>query len=141
MVKHLKDNDSTLHLMGLLSDGGVHSHIDYMLDLIPVLKEMGVKKLYFHAITDGRDTAVNVSKTHLDRLQKTFKENKLGLLASICGRYYAMDRDKKYDRTKYYYDMVVGSGGLKVLNLDKAIEHCYSKEVDEFYHHFYLKMM
>ena len=133
MVKHLKDNDSTLHLMGLLSDGGVHSHIDYMLDLIPVLKEMGVKKLYFHAITDGRDTAVNVSKTHLDRLQKTFKENKLGLLASICGRYYAMDRDKKYDRTKYYYYMVVGSGGLKVLNLDKAIEHCYSKEVtDEF---------
>ncbi len=133
LVNHVNENNSNLHLMGLLSDGGVHSHIDYMLDLIPILKKMGIKQIYFHAITDGRDTSVDVSRSYIKRLEEVFKKEKIGVLVSVCGRYYAMDRDNKYKRTKHYYDMVVGTGGLKVLNLEKAIEHCYSKNAyDEF---------
>lgn len=133
LVEHTVTNNSNLHLMGLLSDGGVHSDIDYMIKLIPILKEMGVKKLYFHAITDGRDTLMNNSMKYIEMLQKVFKENKLGEIASVCGRYYAMDRDHKYERTKYYYNMIVNGHAAKVLNLEKAIESCYNRNIyDEF---------
>lgn len=133
LVNHVTINDSTLHLMGLLSDGGVHSYIDYMLKLIPILKEMGVKKIYFHVITDGRDTAVNISLNYIKQLQNIFDELEIGEIVTVCGRYYAMDRDNKYERTKYYYDMVVLGKSFKVLNLETAIYNCYKKNIyDEF---------
>ena len=114
---------------GLVSDGGVHSHLDYILKLIPILKNKGVKKLAFHAITDGRDTDRNKSLTYLNELQKVFKENDLGFLASVCGRYYAMDRDNKYDRTLAYYNMIVGDAGLNILSLETAIRNCYLRNI------------
>lgn len=129
LVNHVVTNDSCLHLMGLVSDGGVHSHLDYILKLIPILKNKGVKKLAFHAITDGRDTDRNKSLTYLNELQKVFKENDLGFLASVCGRYYAMDRDNKYDRTLAYYNMIVGDVGLNILSLETAIRNCYLRNI------------
>ena len=133
LVNHVHENNSTLHLMGLLSDGGVHSHIDYILKLLPVLKEMGIKKLLFHVITDGRDTTRDSALIYIKKLQNVLDEIGLGNIATVCGRYYAMDRDNNYERTKYYYDMISSSAGLKILNLEKAINNCYMKDVyDEF---------
>ncbi len=133
LVNHVTTNNSALHLMGLLSDGGVHSHIDYILKLIPVLKEKGVTKLYFHVITDGRDTAYNVALKYIRDLQNVFNECGLGEIISVCGRYYAMDRDNKYERKKYYYNMIAHGQGLNILNLETAIKNCYFKNIyDEF---------
>lgn len=133
MIEYIKNNNSTLHLMGLLSDGGVHSHIDYMLKLIPILKEQGIKRVVFHAITDGRDTGIKESINYLDKLDKILKENEIGCIGSICGRYYAMDRDNKWDRTKKYYDLVVNGIGFNIIHYDTAIKNCYIKgATDEF---------
>lgn len=133
LINHVKTNDSNLHLMGLLSDGGVHSHLGYILKFIPILKNMGIKKLYFHVITDGRDTAINTSLNYINQLQNVFNEQGLGEIATVCGRYFAMDRDNKYERTKHYYNMVVNGQGLRILNLETAIKNCYNKNIyDEF---------
>ena len=95
----IKENNGTLHLMGLVSDGGVHSDIKYMKHLIPHLKNIGVEKLYFHVITDGRDTSTTSALGFIEELDNVMKETELGTIATICGRYYAMDRDNKWDRT------------------------------------------
>ena len=133
LVNHVLENDSTLHLMGLVSKGGVHSHLRYIMNLIPCLKEMGVKKLIFHVITDGRDTHPQSSLSYIYDLTKVLKENELGAIGTICGRYYAMDRDNRYERTKLYYDLVTLGQGLNVINLENAINNCYLKGItDEF---------
>lgn len=128
LANHVITNDSTLHLMGLLSNGGVHSDIDYILELIPILKELGIKKLLFHVITDGRDTSRTSSLTYINKLQEVLNNN-IGSISSISGRYYAMDRDNKYERTQNYYNMLVNEGGLNVLDLNIAIKNCYIKEI------------
>lgn len=133
LIDHIKNNNGTLHLMGLVSDGCVHSDIKYMKNLIAHLKNMNVNKLYFHVITDGRDTGVKTAKTYIEELNNTMKEVGLGKIATICGRYYAMDRDNKWDRTKKYYDLVVNGKGALIKNYITAIEACYNKDVtDEF---------
>ena len=133
IIDHVKENDSTLHLMGLLSDGGVHSDISYMKKLIPILKETGVKKIVFHAITDGRDTDRMSSLKYIDEMEEIFKENELGIIGTICGRFYAMDRDNKWERTRTYSDMIVNGKGLKVLDKTVAIKNCYKRGItDEF---------
>ncbi|MCH5167606.1 MAG: 2,3-bisphosphoglycerate-independent phosphoglycerate mutase [Erysipelotrichales bacterium] len=129
----IKQNKGSLHLMGLVSDGGVHSDIKYMKNLMNHLKAMGVRKVYFHAITDGRDTGVKTSINYLKDLENTMKEVGIGSISSICGRYYAMDRDNKWERTKVYTDMLLQGKGLKVKSFDKAIEACYKRDItDEF---------
>ena len=133
MINHINMYDSTLHLMGLTSDGGVHSHIDYMLKLIPLLKENGVKRIVFHAITDGRDTYRKSSIKYLKEIEKVLKDNEIGFLGSVSGRYYAMDRDNKWDRTRVYYEMVMEGKSIKVLDYEHAINKCYERDVtDEF---------
>lgn len=133
MVNHITENQSNLHLMGLLSDGGVHSDIEYMLKLLPILKELGVKKLFFHAITDGRDTSIDNAMSYINKLKDAFKQSEIGEMVSVCGRYYAMDRDNNYDRTKHYYNLVALGNGLKINNLELAIQNCYIKNIyDEF---------
>ena len=133
LITTTKKNKSTLHLMGLVSDGGVHSHIDYILKLIPILKEQGIKKIVFHAITDGRDTYIRSSIKYLRQIEDVLKENKIGCLGTICGRYYAMDRDNKWDRTQKYYDLVINEKGFKVSDYELAINNCYKKNItDEF---------
>ena len=133
MINHVSIYNSTLHLMGLVSDGGVHSHIEYMKKTIRVLKEMGIKKVIFHAITDGRDTYRTSSQKYLDEIDNLLKEENIGKIGSIVGRFYAMDRDNKWERTKVYYDLLTENKGFKIKNYNVAINACYKKGItDEF---------
>ncbi len=129
----LKAKGGKLHLMGLVSDGGVHSDIKYMKNFIGHLKNIGVKDLYFHVITDGRDTAVMSAGDYIKSLEATMKEVGLGHIATICGRYYAMDRDNKWERTKIYSDLIIHGKGVKINSYSAGIKACYKKNVtDEF---------
>lgn len=128
-----KENNGTLHLMGLVSDGGVHSDIKYMKNLLSHLKNMGVDKLHFHVITDGRDTGTQTSIGFIEDLENTMKNVGLGKISTICGRYYAMDRDNKWDRTKVYSDLLLKGKGVKIKSYANGIEACYKRNItDEF---------
>lgn len=133
LINTTKKNKGTLHIMGLTSDGGVHSHIDYIIKLIPILKEQGIKKIIFHAITDGRDTNIRSSIKYLRQIEEVLANEKIGYIGTVCGRYYAMDRDNKWDRTQKYYDLLINQKGFKVNNYEEAINTCYKKNItDEF---------
>lgn len=133
MINHVKENNSTLHLIGLLSDGGVHSHINYMKNLIPILKEKKLEKVIFHAITDGRDTSPYEAINFISEMDALLKDNNLGFVGTVCGRFYAMDRDEKWERTRIYADLILNNKGLKILNYGTAIKNCYNKGLtDEF---------
>jgi len=133
LVEHVKTNESTLHLMGLLSDGGVHSDINYIKGIIPILKEMGIKKLIFHAITDGRDTDAMCALKYIDEMNNVLNENNIGHIGTVCGRFYAMDRDNRWERTRVYTDMLINGKGLKVIDSSIAIKNCYKRGLtDEF---------
>lgn len=133
LVEHTINNDSTLHLCGLVSDGRVHSDIKYMKNILGHLKNMGVKKVKFHAITDGRDTKVNSSIGYLTELENVMKSLNIGKISTVCGRYYAMDRDNKWERTKVYTDLLLKGVGIKIRTFKTGIEACYKKNLtDEF---------
>ena len=122
-----------LHVMGMLSDGNVHSCFDHFMDLVDLLHKEGVNNVSFHIISDGRDTGVHDLYQYVSTLEKKLQETKVGSIASICGRYYAMDRDKNYGRTKKYYDLVVRGAGYMAPNIPTMIQKCYEKEItDEF---------
>ena len=129
----IKENNGTLHLMGLVSDGGVHSDIKYMKHLIPHLKNIGVEKLYFHVITDGRATSTTSALGCIEELDTVMNEPELGTIATICGRYYAMDRDNKWDRTKVYTDLLFKGKAAKLRSYSAGIKECYKRDItDEF---------
>jgi len=133
LVEYAKSSNKNIHLLGLLSDGGIHSHIKFELSMIDYLHEMEVKNIYVHAITDGRDTSTNVSRNYIKEMNDKLDSYGYHKVTSVCGRYYAMDRDKKWDRTKLYSDMLTKGVGAKVKDLGEAIEFCYKKNVtDEF---------
>ncbi len=133
IINHSKENNSKLHIMGLLSDGGVHSHIEHFKALIKMAKENEVENLFLHIITDGRDTLPDSSLKFVEELQKELDNQKIGIIASISGRYYAMDRDNNFDRIKKYYDVVVNNVGPKYSNPKELIEHNFSNnKFDEF---------
>ena len=133
IIEHVKVNSSTLHLMGLLSDGGVHSDIKYMKNLIPLLKEYGVNKIIFHAITDGRDTDAMCALKYIDDMNNILNDYNIGHIGTVCGRFYAMDRDNKWERTRVYSDMLVNGKGLKVIDVNVAVKNCYKRGLtDEF---------
>lgn len=132
-LKHAKDTNGRLHLMGLLSDGGVHSHINHLIALIRAAKEQGVPHVYIHAFGDGRDTAPKSATKYVKELQDAIKEIGCGEIVTFVGRYYAMDRDKRWDRVKIAVDALVKGEGTKADDPVKAIEDCYAKnETDEF---------
>ena len=133
LVNHTINNNSTLHLCGLVSDGRVHSDIKYMKNILGHLKNMGVKKVKFHAITDGRDTKVDSSIGYLTELENVMKALNIGKISTVCGRYYAMDRDNKWERTKVYSDLLLKGVGIKIRTFKTGIEACYKKNLtDEF---------
>ena len=133
VLKHVKDNNSNLHLMGLLSDGGVHSHIDHLLAILDICKENEIENVYLDIMLDGRDTYEKSALTYLDKLQAKMDEIGLGKIATISGRYYGMDRDNNYDRLKLSYDAICYGEGPVYNNYQELIEENYSKEVyDEF---------
>jgi len=134
LVDHTRSNPGqAVHLMGLCSDGLVHSDMNHFIKLYNRLVDNGVHNLYFHLITDGRDTAVDSSYGFISKIEDAIKEREVGSIASLCGRYYAMDRDKKWDRTKLYYDLITKGKGFRFNTARDAIEASYAKNTtDEF---------
>ncbi len=110
-IKHVKENDSKLHIMGLMSDGGVHSHLEHVIAMLKMAKENGLSKVYVHAFMDGRDVDPQSGAGFITRLVDSMKEIGVGELADIHGRYYAMDRDKNLDRNDISYRLMVDHDG------------------------------
>lgn len=133
VMNHVKENNSNLHLFGLLSNGGIHSHINHLFAILEMCKQQNIKNVYIHAFLDGRDTLPNVAVKFLDELNEKIKELGLGTLSTISGRYYSMDRDNNWDRIKLSYDAIVYGKGNKNNNYKEAINDYYSKNIyDEF---------
>jgi len=134
VMHHVKENDSKLHLMGLISDGGVHSHINHLLALLDMCKLEGVTNVYLHLFTDGRDVPPKSAYTYIEKVEEKLKELGFGQIASISGRYYAMDRDNNYDRLIKAYDVIVNNKGDIENSSREYIENSYKNEIiDEFF--------
>lgn len=128
-----KVNDSSLHLMGLVSDGGVHSHLTHLLALVKMAKEKGLKKIYIHAFLDGRDVGPKTAAGYLEQLQQALKEIGAGQIATVSGRYYPMDRDKRWERVERGYKAIVLGEGKAASDPVQAVEESYAAGVtDEF---------
>ena len=133
VLNHVRENNSNLHIMGLLSDGGVHSHINHLLALLDICKENNIENVYIDVMLDGRDTYEKSAIKYLDILQKKLDEIKMGKIATISGRYYGMDRDNNYDRVKLSYDAICYGEGPLYNNYKELIDENYKKELyDEF---------
>lgn len=134
LMKKVKENNSVLHLSGLLSDGGVHSHITHVYGLLEMAKKFDIKKVCIHAILDGRDVAPKSAIGFIEELESKINEIGIGVIASVSGRYYAMDRDKNWDRVEKAYDAIVnGIGNNKTFTAVKAVETSYVENItDEF---------
>ncbi|MDD2371372.1 MAG: 2,3-bisphosphoglycerate-independent phosphoglycerate mutase [Firmicutes bacterium] len=128
-----KENKSNLHLMGLLSDGGVHSHINHIKALLEMAKNLEVEKVYLHAFLDGRDVPPKSAAEYIKSIETYMSHIELGKIATIQGRYYAMDRDKRWDRVELGYKAMAFAEGVKSKSALEALEENYKKEVnDEF---------
>lgn len=135
-----KKNDSALHLFGLVSDGGVHSHLTHLFGLLEFAKRQGLKKVYVHCFLDGRDTPPTSGKEFVAELEKKMQQLGIGEVASVMGRYYAMDRDKNWDRVQKAYDVLTKAEGEKAESACAGIQASYDKEVnDEFVVPFYVE--
>lgn len=131
-IDYAKKNNKNIHLIGLLSDGGVHSHINHLKGLLTIAHQHGLKNIFVHAFTDGRDTDPKGGAAYLSDLIAHMNKT-TGKLASIVGRYYAMDRDKRWERVKLAYDLLVKGVGVKSTNAIQAVEQSYAENVtDEF---------
>ena len=129
---YCKENGKSLHLMGLTSTGGVHSSFEHIEALCDIAKEYGLENVYLHCFMDGRDTDPHSGKGFIERLTDHCK-NSAGVIASIIGRYYAMDRDKRWDRVKVAYDLLVKGEGKQATDMVKAMQESYDEDVtDEF---------
>ena len=134
VMRHVKENDSKLHLMGLVSDGGVHSHINHLLALLDMCKQEQVTNVYVHVFTDGRDVPPKSAYTYIKQIEDKLNEIGFGKIASISGRYYAMDRDNNYDRLKKAYDVMVNNKGEVLPSTKEYVEDSYKKDItDEFF--------
>ena len=132
-VNNALNNDSTLHLIGLLSPGGVHSHIEHLKGLLKLAKQKGVKKVFVHAFLDGRDVPPASAKEYVIDIENYMKEIGVGKLASVSGRYYAMDRDKRWERVQLAYNALVLGKGETANSALEAIEKSYhDNKTDEF---------
>jgi len=132
-VRHAKKNGTKLHLYGLLSDGGVHSHIGHLFALLELCKKEGLEEVYIHAFLDGRDVAPDSAKKYMEQLVAKTEELGVGRIATVQGRYYAMDRDKRWERVEKSYRAMVYGEGPTHTNPVKAIEENYAQAVyDEF---------
>ena len=132
-MKYCRRNDSSLHLIGLLSDGGVHSHTDHLYALLEMAKQNGLSRVYVHCFTDGRDTKTKSGLTYMERLQTRMREIGIGEVATVSGRYYAMDRDNNFDRIKLTYLAMTQGEGNKAANAAEAVQAAYDNgETDEF---------
>ena len=129
---YAKDNGKAIHFMGLTSDGGVHSSLDHLFALCDIAKQYGLEKVYIHCFMDGRDTDPRSGKGFIEQLQ-AHCDKSTGVIASVIGRYYAMDRDKRWDRVKIAYDLLVDGKGEQATDMAAAVQESYDNDVtDEF---------
>lgn len=132
-IENCKKNNTKLHILGLVSDGGVHSHIRHLYGLLELAKRRDFEDVYVHCFLDGRDTPPASAENYITELEEKMKEKGIGKIASISGRFYSMDRDKRWERVKKAYDALVNGIGIKSGSAVNAIESSYQKEVfDEF---------
>ena len=133
-IQHAKDHKTSLHLMGLLSDGGVHSHINHLFALLQLAKRMDFQDVFIHAFLDGRDVGPQTALEYIEQLEDKMHELGVGQIATISGRYYAMDRDKRWERVKKTYDVMVHGEGPTFTDAKSAIQASYDENVfDEFF--------
>lgn len=132
-MENCKKNDSTLHILGLLSDGGVHSHLEHIFGLIDMAKENGLSKVYLHCFMDGRDVPPSSGKSYVEKLEAKLSETGIGKIASVGGRYYGMDRDKRWDRVERHYKALVLGDAPFEKNAAEAVQRSYDEGItDEF---------
>ena len=132
-IENCKKYNSKLHIMGLLSNGGVHSHIRHLFGLLELAKRRDFEDVYVHCFMDGRDTAPSSGESFISELEEKMKEKGVGKLATITGRFYAMDRDKRWQRVEKAYNALVRGEGEKATSAIGAVESSYQKEIfDEF---------
>ena len=132
-MENAKKPGAALHLMGLLSDGGVHSHIHHLFGLIEMAKKMGVEKVYIHCFMDGRDVPPTSGAEYIEELQKELEKTGVGKIATVSGRYYAMDRDNRWERVVKAYDAMVNGEGVKAPDPAAMMRQSYADGVtDEF---------
>lgn len=132
-MENCNKNDSDLHLFGLLSDGGVHSHLSHVYGLLEMAKKQGVSKVYVHAFLDGRDTPPASAKGFVEALENKMAEIGVGKVASLSGRYYAMDRDNNWDRVEKAYNSLITGDGIKAESATQALQESYDNgKTDEF---------
>jgi 2,3-bisphosphoglycerate-independent phosphoglycerate mutase len=129
----IKINNNSLHLLGLVSDGGVHSHIKHLITLVDMAASNGLSNIFIHAFLDGRDTPPTSGADYIDHLHKELKRIGSGKIATISGRYYAMDRDKRWNRVQVAWQALVDGQGMPACNPTQAVREAYAKgETDEF---------
>ena len=131
--ENVKANDSALHMFGLVSDGGVHSHNEHIYGLLELAKRQGIKKVYVHCFLDGRDTPPASGKEYVEQLEEKMKESGVGAVASVMGRYYAMDRDNRWERVEKAYNALVKGIGETAESGPAGIQASYDADTtDEF---------
>jgi 2,3-bisphosphoglycerate-independent phosphoglycerate mutase len=132
-MKNAKENNTSLHLLGLLSDGGVHSHINHIRGLLEFAKKEGLQKVYVHAFMDGRDVPPSSGKAFVEKTEAMMKEIGVGEIATLSGRYYAMDRDNRWERVELAYNALVLGKGETASSATEAIDKSYhDNKTDEF---------
>lgn len=132
-IEQVKNHNSSLHLLGLLSDGGVHSHIEHLYALLDMAGRQGLKKVYVHAFLDGRDVPPQSALQYIEQLEEYMQKIGTGRIATLGGRYYGMDRDKRWERVQKAYDAIVSGAGEKAPDARTAVMRSYEKGVnDEF---------
>ncbi|MCL5095374.1 MAG: 2,3-bisphosphoglycerate-independent phosphoglycerate mutase [Patescibacteria group bacterium] len=131
--EHVKKNNSALHLMGLIGQGGVHSSNEHLYALLRLAKEAGLKNLFLQLFTDGRDSPPTSARLYLSQIETRLKEEGLGRIASLCGRYFALDRDNRWERTQKTYELLVDGLGEKAFSAEEAVQAAYDHgKTDEF---------
>lgn len=132
-IENAKKSNRAMHLMGIPTDGGVHGHINHLIELIRLCSEHKLERVYIHYFTDGRDTPPKSAKKYLKKINAAIKKYNCGKIASIIGRVYALDRDKNWDRVQLAYDAMVQGKGIAEVDAEKAIDNAYLRgETDEF---------
>lgn len=132
LLHYAIQQNKPLHLMGLVSDGGVHSHIDHLIELCRIADQAGVQQTFIHVFTDGRDTDPKSGKAYIEKLQQAIAGKKVQI-ATVIGRYYAMDRDNRWERVKLAYDLLVKGEGKEVMDIIQAMQESYTEGItDEF---------
>ena len=133
LIQYTLRENRPLHIMGLISPGGVHSHTDHLYGIIRLAQELGVGEVYIHAFLDGRDTPPASAKEYLEELEEFCRKTNIGKIATISGRYYAMDRDKRWERIEKAYAALVYGEGEEADTALQAIENSYARNItDEF---------